>query len=130
MRVAANRFASSLENRRIEVKQKRLLIVLISGSARVARVGDRIPRSRAFPKTVLAGHQNQHARSEADWPLRYRGYRNDAWSRISIALLLIGVAAICHGQDASPTPAPESVPIVITATRTDIPLDQSPASAS
>jgi len=112
------------------VKQKRLLIVLISGSARVARVGDRIPRSRAFPKTVLAGHQNQHARSEADWPLRYPGYCNDAWSRISIALLLIGVAAICHGQDASPTPAPESVPIVITATRTDIPLDQSPASTS
>ena len=38
--------------------------------------------------------------------------------------------SICDGQESSPTPAPESEPIVITGTRTDIPLDQSPASIS
>ena len=38
--------------------------------------------------------------------------------------------SICCAQDSSPTPAPESEPIVITGTRTDIPLDQSPASIS
>ena len=38
--------------------------------------------------------------------------------------------SICYAQDSSPTPAAESEPIVITGTRTDIPLDQSPASVS
>ncbi|HEY1894289.1 MAG TPA: TonB-dependent receptor plug domain-containing protein, partial [Chthoniobacterales bacterium] len=38
--------------------------------------------------------------------------------------------SICYAQDSSPTPAPESEAIVITGTRTDIPLDQSPASVS
>ena len=38
--------------------------------------------------------------------------------------------SICCAQDSSPTPAPESEAIVITGTRTDIPLDQSPASIS
>ena len=38
--------------------------------------------------------------------------------------------SICCAQDSSPTPTRESEPIVITGTRTDIPLDQSPASVS
>jgi vitamin B12 transporter len=62
--------------------------------------------------------------------MRYPGYCNDARSRILIALLVIVVGTICDAQESSPTPAPESEPIVITGTRTDIPLDQSPASIS
>jgi vitamin B12 transporter len=45
-----------------------------------------------------------------------------------IALFI--AVSICHAQNPSPTPATESEPIVITGTRTDIPLDQSPASVS
>src|SRR5437764_7069320 len=62
--------------------------------------------------------------------MRYPGCCNDARSRIFIALLVIVVGTICYAQDSSPPPTPESEPIVITGTRTDIPLDQSPASIS
>ena len=47
--------------------------------------------------------------------------------------LLAFVPSICVAQEASPTPSPtemEAEPIVVTATRFDIPLDLSPASAS
>src|SRR5258705_6793670 len=47
--------------------------------------------------------------------------------------LLAVVTSICVAQEASPTPSPtemEAEPIVVTATRFDIPLDLSPASAS
>src|SRR2546427_12233367 len=40
---------------------------------------------------------------------------------------------VCHAQEATPTPSPgeaESEPVVVSATRFDIPLDQSPASVS
>jgi vitamin B12 transporter len=125
MRVAANSFASSLENGGLKVKQKRSLFFLIPGSTRAPRVGDRVSRSRTYRKTVFAGRQNQHARRA-----RYPDTCGRARSRNAIALLVIAVATICHGQDPSPTPSPESEAIIITATRTDIPLDQSPASVS
>ena len=59
-------------------------------------------------------------------PARYRHTRE----QIAICLLLFLATSICYAQNASPTPAPESEAIVITGTRTDIPLDQSPASIS
>src|SRR5437764_1949356 len=62
--------------------------------------------------------------------MRYPGCCNDARSRIFIALLVIVVGTICDAQESSPTPTLESESIVITGTRTDIPLDQSPASIS
>ena len=47
--------------------------------------------------------------------------------------ILVFVPAVCHAQEATPTPSPseaEVEAIVVSATRFDIPLDQSPASAS
>lgn len=48
------------------------------------------------------------------------------------AALAINAALNCLGQEASPTPLPEAAtePVVVSATRFDIPLDQSPASVS
>jgi vitamin B12 transporter len=49
------------------------------------------------------------------------------------AALAMGAALNCLGQSASPTPSPsegESEPVVVSATRFDIPLNQSPASVS
>jgi vitamin B12 transporter len=52
---------------------------------------------------------------------------------IWVATLLIFAPLVCFGQEASPTPSPsemEAEPVVVTATRFDIPLDLSPASVS
>ena len=51
-------------------------------------------------------------------------------SRSSFFLVSFLATSICYAQQSSPTPVPESEPIVITGTRIDIPLDQSPASIS
>ena len=52
----------------------------------------------------------------------------------ALALALLGfVPSICFAQQASPTPSPveaEAEQVVVSATRFDIPLDQSPASVS
>src|SRR4029077_9232493 len=53
--------------------------------------------------------------------------------RIRLAALLIFPSLVCFGEEATPTPTPseiEAEPIVVTATRFDIPLDLSPASVS
>ncbi len=50
----------------------------------------------------------------------------------SVAILIF-VPVVCHAQEATPTPSPAEVEVesvVVSATRFDIPLDQSPASAS
>jgi vitamin B12 transporter len=47
--------------------------------------------------------------------------------------LLVFVPVVCLGQEASPTPSPgetQTEQVVVSATRFDIPLDQSPASVS
>ena len=47
--------------------------------------------------------------------------------------ILVFVPVVCHAQEATPTPSPAEVEVesvVVSATRFDIPLDQSPASAS
>jgi vitamin B12 transporter len=52
---------------------------------------------------------------------------------IKFAALLVFAPIVCFGQEASPTPSPseaEAEPVVVSATRFDIPLDQSPASVS
>ena len=52
---------------------------------------------------------------------------------IRVATLLILAPLVCFGQEVSPTPSPsetEAEPIVVTATRFDIPLDLSPATVS
>src|SRR5438128_12242068 len=47
--------------------------------------------------------------------------------------ILVFAPAVCHAQEATPTPSPseaEAESVVVSATRFDIPLDQSPASVS
>ena len=47
--------------------------------------------------------------------------------------ILVFVPVVCHAQEATPSPSPAEVEVesvVVSATRFDIPLDQSPASAS
>src|SRR6267143_1469507 len=103
------------------------------GSARVSRAGDGVPPSRTFlapcldvlatflGKTVSARRRNQHAR-RVRYPIRF-------------AALLVFAPVVCFAQDAVRSTATdqeeaEAEPVIVSATRTDIPLDQSPASAS
>jgi len=104
----------------------------LSGSARNPRVGERVSQSRTFraafchnprstflEKPVSARRRNQHAR-------RVR-------SPIRFAALFFFVPILCFGQEVSPPPPPgeaEAEQVVVSATRFDIPLDQSPASVS
>ena len=100
--------------------------------ARTSRAGFGVSPKRTLPwnwknfrKPVMARRHHQHARR-----VRYPELYRDAREQIAICLLLFLTTSICYAQDSSPTPAPESEPIVITGTRTDIPLDQAPASTS
>ena len=93
---------------------------------RTSRVGFGVLQKQPSGKPAITGRDRQNARR-----VRYPGRCNDARSRNSIALFVIAVAtSICHAQNSSPSAPPESEPIVITGTRTDIPLDQAPASTS
>ena len=50
-----------------------------------------------------------------------------------LVAILVFAPVVCHAQEATPTPSPAEVEVesvVVSATRFDIPLDQSPASAS
>ena len=104
-----------------------------SGSARVPRADDRVSRSWTFPargrnqrlehaeKIVSARRRNQHAR-------RVR-------SPIHCAVLFLLTPLVCFAEDARSISAdgdqlPEAERVVVSATRFDIPLDQSPASVS
>src|SRR6266550_2686144 len=108
------------------------------GSARVSRAGFGIAPKRSFLKTwtadpgmaqekfATAGHRRQHAGR-----VRYPAAATTVC--LISAALAMGAALNCLGQSASPTPSPseaESEPVVVSATRFDIPLDQSPASVS
>ncbi len=102
-----------------------------SGSASVSDAGERVSRSRTFvglsyhlrsassAKTVSARRRSQHPR-RARYPIR-------------LAALLVFPPLACFAQQASPTSSPgeaEAEQVVVSATRFDIPLDQSPASVS
>ena len=104
------------------------------GSEPVSGVGDGVPPSRTFlavcqrlrstflGETLSAGHRKseRNLSPHARYPIR-------------LVALLILAPLVCFGQEASPTPTPsemEAEPIVVTATRFDIPLDLSPASVS
>src|ERR1051326_792636 len=103
----------------------------VPGSACTTRAGDGVPprprflaRRRfidcTFPeKIVSALRRNQH--------------RRRARSPIRLAGLLCLAPIICLAQQASPTPSPgeaEAEQVVVSATRFDIPLDESPATVS
>src|SRR5205823_3547003 len=84
------------------------------------------PRKNFFAKKKNESGANGSAASS---PLETGGFEVQK-SRSLFFLVSFLATSICDGQESSPTPAPESEPIVITGTRTDIPLDQSPASIS
>jgi vitamin B12 transporter len=103
----------------------------VLGSASVPDAGERVSRSRTFlaprhysgsaslENVASARRRNQHAK-RARYPIRF-------------AALLVFAPLVCFGQEATPTPSPsemEAEPIVVSATRFDIPLDLSPASVS
>ena len=96
----------------------------VPDNASVSDAGERVSRSR----TSLAASQDPPSTFlEATLPARL------ACRGIPLAALLIFAPVVCFGQEASPTPTPsemEAEPIVVTATRFDIPLDLSPASVS
>src|SRR6266571_903990 len=111
--------------------RNRLLCFCFPGSARVSRVGFGVAPKQSFLKTwtedpgmaqekfATAGHRRQHARR-----VRYPS---------GLAALLVFAPVVCSAQEASPTPSPseaEVEQVVVSATRFDIPLDQSPASVS
>ena len=107
------------------------------GSARVSRANASpartfgVAQKQSFPnaqssgggsaqeKSAIARRARQHPR-RMRYPIRF--------------VALLGFAPIvCFGQESSPTPSPteaEVESVVVSATRFDIPLDQSPASAS
>lgn len=101
------------------------------GSERVARAiasparTFRVSPEQSCSKSAIARPDREHARRLC-YPERFR-------IRLRAAFITsLFVQLICHAQEPtpSPTPAAESEPIVVTATRFDIPLDQSPASLS
>ena len=79
----------------------------------------RIDFGVAQKKFATARHRRQRAR-RVRYPIRF-------------AALLLFAPIVCFGQEATPTPSPgeaEAEQVVVSATRFDIPLDQSPASVS
>ena len=118
------------------MQKKRSLFFLISlpGSARVSRAGDVVSTSRIFwsPYTTANSEKIVPTRRRNQPAERARSPKlsRHAPARTAILLLSLVAAWICMAQNPSPTPAAESEPIVITATRSEIPFDQSPASVS
>src|SRR5919197_94894 len=117
--------------------QNRPVWFCLPGSASVSDAGGRVSRSRSFvtprhffPRTFLEKVISVRRRkSEPDWRLQAGRARYPIW----LTALLIFAPLVCFGQEAAPTPSPaeaEAEQVVVTATRFDIPLDQSPASAS
>src|SRR5438045_6590730 len=102
----------------------------VPGSASISDAGERVSRSQTFlvhredppssplGKIVSARGRNQHARR----------------ARYPIACFALAIAvSVAHAQEPSPTASPveaEVEQVVVSATRFDIPLDQSPASVS
>ncbi len=107
------------------------------GSARVSRANASPARTfgvapkQSFPNAEISGGGNAQEKSA----IRGRARQHPRRMRypIRFVALLTFVPVVCFGQESSPTPSPSEVEVesvVVSATRFDIPLDQSPASAS
>ncbi len=98
------------------------------GSARVSRAGFGVPPKQSFAiydpqgKSAIARRDRQHA-GRVRYPESPR-----AISCLLGALLACG-APICNGEEPTPS-ASATEPIVVTATRVETPLQDSPASVS
>ena len=103
--------------------------------------------SRSWRKLVMFTFRSiKIPGSTGRWPVVFGGSPNTCFpashrkvhasrvrSPIQLAALLTFVSVVCFGQEWTPTPSPavaEVESVIVSATRFDIPLDQSPASAS
>ena len=104
----------------------------VLGSTRVSRVGFGVAPKQSF---VRRGVAHRCGLSEKKFAIagRARQHAGRARSPVQFAAVLAVIPSICLAQQPSPTPSPaeaEVESVVVSATRFDIPLDQSPASAS
>src|SRR5438132_248382 len=103
----------------------------VPGSARVPRVGFGVAPKRSFLKARISG--GGVAQKKSAMARHHRRHARRVRDSIRFAALLLFAPSICFGQQTSPTPSPgeaETEQVVVSATRFDIPLDQSPASVS
>jgi vitamin B12 transporter len=102
----------------------------VSGSARFPRAGFGVAPKQSFLNARISGigiSQGKFtiARRVRPYPGRLRS--------LMASFSLVTAASIAHAQQATPTPSPseaEVESVVVSATRFDVPLDQSPASVS
>jgi vitamin B12 transporter len=107
------------------------LIRIYPGSARLWRVGFGVAPKQSFLKTSTA--DPRMAQEEFATAGRRPQHANRVRYPNGLAALLVVAPIVCYAQEVSPTPPPgeaEAEQVVVSATRFDIPLDQSPASAS
>src|SRR6266436_1113466 len=107
------------------------LVRIRPGSAPVSGVGFGVAPKQSFPKPGTLGID--FAEIKFAIARRARPHTGRARYPILLAVLLIFAPLVCFGQEPTPTPSPgeaEAEQVVVTATRFDIPLDLSPASAS
>jgi len=107
------------------------------GSARVSRANASPARTfgvapkQSFPDAEIWGGGS--AQEESAVARRARQYPREMRYRIVLAALFGLVHTVSHAQEATPTPSPaeaEVESVVVSATRFEIPLDQSPATVS
>ena len=103
----------------------------VLGSTSVSDVGFGVAPKRSFFNPRISESRNTREKSAIAGRARQNARR--ARSPIQFAVILAFLSTACLAQQASPTPSPseaEVEQVVVTATRFDIPLDQSPASVS
>ena len=103
----------------------------VPGSASVSDAGFGVAPKQSFLRARLSGFRIAPAKFAIG--RRARQHPRRARSPIRLAALLLVARIVCFAQEASPTPSPseaEVEQVVVSATRFDIPLNQSPASVS
>jgi len=100
-------------------------------SARVSRAGFGVAPRQSFPNATTSISSNTGEKFAI--ARRARQHTKRAPYPITIAALFVFAQIVCHAQETTPTPSPneaEAESVVVSATRFDIPLDQSPSSVS
>src|SRR5262244_1109576 len=100
----------------------------ISGSASVSDAGFGVPPKQSFFNATTSIDGNTQEKSATAGRARRRPSR--ARYPIVVAALLVFAQIVCFAQETTPTPSPseaEAESVVVSATRFEIPLDQSPA---
>ena len=105
---------------------------LVPGSASVPDAGFGVAPKQSFSNARISGCRIAQEKSAI--ARRVRQHVRHVRSQIRfVALAAVFAPIVCQAQEASPTPSPseaEVEQVVVSATRFDIPLDQSPASVS